>query len=293
MEEQIEAYIEYLAAEKHYAGNTLLAYHNDLLQFYQFILNERPHLSAWSRVDSLLLQAYLLQMRARSYSTASIARKIAAVKSFYYYLVETHQIASNPTLGLEAPKVTKNPPRALTEEEVTALLAAPAEPTPKGIRDRAILEVLYASGVRVTELISLEVNAVDPETGILTVGEGAKSRVILLSERALSALRDYLTKSRGLYKVDADVGALFVNPRGEALTRQGVWLIMKQYVKQAGIERPVTPHSLRHSFAAHRLEGGEELQELQRMLGHAHLSTTQVYNRTTELTTEGEGDGDQ
>lgn len=293
MEEQIEAYLEYLAAEKHYAGNTLLAYRNDLVQFYQFVLNERPHLTAWSRVDSLLLQAYLLQMRARAYSTASIARKIAAVKSFYFYLVDTHQIASNPTLGLDAPKVIKHPPRALTEEEVTALLAAPAEPTPKGLRDRAILEILYASGVRVTELISLEVHAVEPETGNLRVGEGAKLRAIPLSDRALSALQDYLTKSRGMYKVAPDTGALFVNPRGEALTRQGVWLIMKQYVKQAGIERPVTPHSLRHSFAAHRLEQGEPLQDLQRMLGHAHLSTTQVYNRAPELTTVDDEDADQ
>jgi integrase/recombinase XerD len=280
MEEQIEAFIEYLATQKHYAGNTLMAYRNDMLQFHQFVMTERPYTSSWARVDTLLLQAFLLDLKARGYSTASIARKIAALKSFYYYLTEKRLMATNPTLQLEPPRVNKQPPRALTEAQVTALLAAPAEPSQKGLRDRAMLEVMYSTGIRVTELVTLDVRDVDLEAGSLRIGSGARERYVPLTERAQLALHEYITRSRSGYGALLDEGPLFVNPRGEALTRQGVWLILKQYVAQAGIETPVTPHSLRHSFAAHRLAQGSSLQDIQRMLGHAHLSTTQVYNRS-------------
>jgi len=174
MEEQIRAFIAYLATHKRYAANTLAAYRNDLLQFFQFISAERPHLSSWARVDSLLLQAYLLHLRARAFSPASIARKIASVKSFYFYLFEQHAIVTNPTLTLEAPHVTKQPPRPLTQDQVNALLAAAAEPTPKGYRDRAMLELLYATGVRVTELVSLPLEAADLEAGTLRVNEAGR-----------------------------------------------------------------------------------------------------------------------
>ncbi|HZQ07915.1 MAG TPA: tyrosine recombinase [Anaerolineae bacterium] len=279
MESQIEQFIQYLATQKHYAGNTLMAYRNDLLQLYQFVMNTRPYASSWARVDTLLLQAYLLDLKAKAYSSASIARKIAALKSFYYYLTEMGVMVSNPTLQLEPPRVTKHPPRALNETQVTALLNAPAEPSPKGLRDRAMLELMYATGVRVTELVMLDVRDVDLENGVLRIGKGKHERRVPLSSRAQHALNEYLTRARNGYGAAPEQGPLFVNPRGQALTRQGVWLIMKQYVAQAGIGASVTPHSLRHSFAAHRLAQGSSLQDVQRMLGHAHLSTTQAYNR--------------
>ncbi len=279
MEDQIEQFIEYLATQKHYAGNTLMAYRNDLLQFYQFIMTARPLTSSWARVDSLLIQAFLLDLKAREYSAASIARKIAALKAFYFYLTEMRVMAANPTLELEPPRVNKQPPRALTETQVTALLNAPAEPNPKGLRDRAMLEIMYATGIRVTELVTLDVRDVDLPGRMLRVGSGSRQRTVPLTERAARALHEYITRARPGYGASPSEGPLFVNPRGEQLTRQGVWLILKQYVKQAGIETPVTPHSLRHSFAAHRLEQGSSLQDVQRLLGHAHLSTTQVYNR--------------
>src|SRR5919202_4582764 len=171
MEEQILAFIEYLARRKHYAGNTLAAYRQDLFQFHQFVTGERPHLASWARVDPLLLQAFLLQLKAREYSPASIARKIAAIKSFYFYLFEEHAIAANPTVELDAPRVTKRIPQPLTEAQVNALLAAAAETTPKGYRDRAMLEVLYATGVRVTELVTLQIDDLDLETATLRVGK--------------------------------------------------------------------------------------------------------------------------
>lgn len=261
-----------------------MAYRNDLLQFHQFVMNTRPYTSSWARVDSLLMQAYLLDLKARAYSAASIARKLAALKSFYFYLTEMRVMVSNPTLDLDAPRVNKQPPRALTEEQVTALLHAPAEPNAKGLRDRAMLEVMYATGIRVTELVTLDVRDVDLEERTLRIGAGSRERVVPLTESAQEALSEYMTRSRTAYGADAEQGALFVNPRGEQLTRQGVWLILKQYVNQAGIKTPVTPHSLRHSFAAHRLAEGSSLQEVQRMLGHAHLTTTQVYRPRPALT---------
>ncbi len=284
MESHIAQFIEYLATQKHYAGNTLMAYRNDLLQFYQFVMNTRPYTSSWARVDSLLMQAYLMDMKARPYSSASIARKIAALKSFYFYLTEMRVMASNPTFDLDAPRVNKQPPRALTEAQIVALLHAPAEPHPKGLRDRAMLEVMYATGPRVTELVMLDVRDVNWEAGALKIGNGSRARVVPLTESAQNALREYVLRARTEYGAAASEGALFVNPRGEGLTRQGVWLILKQYVKQVGIPTPVTPHSLRHSFAAHRLAEGSTLQEVQRLLGHANLTTTQVYRPRPALT---------
>lgn len=279
VEAQIEAFIEYLAAQKHYSANTLVAYRNDLTQFLQFVTEQRPYISSWAHVNSLVLQGFVLDLRNRKYSPSSIARKVAAIKSFYYYLVEARVLASNPTLEIEPPRVTKQPPHVLTEEQVTMLLAAPTDPTPKGLRDRALLQVMYATGIRVTELVTLDVRDVDLEAGVVKVGKGARERSLTLSESARTALREYLEKGRHTYGVPAEEGPLFVNPRGGGLTRQGVWLILKQYVRAAGIDTQVAPHALRHSFAAHRLAHGTSIQDVQRMLGHAHLSTTQVYNR--------------
>lgn len=284
METQIEEFIQHLATQKNYARNTLTAYRNDLLQFHQFVMNMRSYISSWARVDSLLMQAYLLDLKAREYSASTIARKIASIKSFYFYLTEMRVMASNPTLDLDAPRVTKQPPRALTQEQVSALLHAPAEPNAKGLRDRAMLELMYATGIRVTELVTLDVRDANLEAGVLKIGSGARERTVALTAGALNALREYFDRARMGYGAEPDAGPLFVNPRGEKLTRQGIWLILKQYVKQAGIETDVTPHSLRHSFAAHRLADGSSLQEVQRMLGHAHMTTTQVYRPRPALT---------
>lgn len=284
MEAQIEEFIQHLGTQKNYARNTLTAYRNDLLQFHQFVMNMRSYVSSWARVDSLLMQAYLMDLKAREYSASSIARKIASIKSFYFYLTEIRVMASNPTLDLDAPRVNKQPPRALTEEQVSALLHAPAEPNAKGLRDRAMLEMMYATGIRVTELVTLDVRDVNLEAGDLKIGSGLRERTVTLTTGAQNALREYMERARAGYGADPDTGPLFVNPRGEKLTRQGIWLILKQYVKQAGITTDVTPHSLRHSFAAHRLADGSSLQEVQRMMGHAHMTTTQVYRARPALT---------
>lgn len=287
MEQFIEQFIQYLAQEKGYSNNTVMAYRNDLSQFHQFVLTVRPYLSSWARVDTLLIQAYVLDLKARAYSAASIARKVAALKSFYFYLTEKNVMASNPTLDLEAPRVSKQPPRALSQQQVTVLLSAPAEPTAKGLRDRAMLEVMYATGLRVTELVTLDIRDADLTNGKLKIGSGTRRRSVALTEPAQNALSAYIMRARGNYGAPPENGPLFVNPRGGALTRQGVWLILKQYVAQAGIQTVVTPHSLRHSFAAHRLQEGSSVQEVQRMLGLAHPSATQVYRSQLPALTNG------
>ncbi|MGB8645651.1 MAG: tyrosine-type recombinase/integrase [Anaerolineae bacterium] len=282
MQEQIYAFIDYLAMQRRYAANTLLAYRNDLLQLCQFVQAERPDIVSWSHVDGLLLQGFLLQMKARDYSAASIARKVAAYKSFYFYLFENQVIVSNPAESLEAPAVPKHLSHPLTQEQVAALLDAATDTSPKGLRDRAMLEVLYAAGLRVSELVTLAADAFDASAGTLRVDVSEGVRVLTLTERSLDSLKLYLEKGRPSLHAPEGQGALFVNSRGARLTRQGIWLILKDYVKRAGIQLEVTPHSLRHAFAAHRLARGERVQDLQRLLGHAHLSTTIAYSRSQQ-----------
>ncbi len=280
MEAQINQFLSSLRDDKGYAHNTVEAYRNDLNQFLNFSETERPHLTHWGRVDKPLLLDFITHLKERGYTASSVARKIAVLKTFYHFLSERNLVAEDPTLTVGSPKVQKRLPQILTPDEVDRLLAAPANHgTPKGFRDRAILELLYASGVRVTELVSLDMEAVDLGTKTVQCqGKGAKLRVIPITERAANALDDYLKRGRSVLAA-RDETALFVNPHGDRLTRQGLWLIIKEYVKEAEIKTPVTPHTLRHSFAVHQLNDGQDLQNVQRLLGHANITTTQMYAR--------------
>ncbi len=284
MEEQIHEFLEHIRSSKGYARNTVEAYRNDLTQFLSFAQNERPHLNNWVRVDKPLLQVYLIHLKERNYTAASVARKVAVIKTFFHYLMERHLITEDPTLTLSSPKVEKRPPKVLPPDEVERLLSAPAKHgTPKGLRDCAILELLYASGLRVSELVALQEDDVDLQEHIVRCsGRGDRRRVIPIADRAVLALASYLEHSRPVMSNQGDELALFVNPRGVRLTRQGLWLIIKEYVKEAGIATPVTPHTLRHSFAVHMIERGADLQNVQRLLGHSNITTTQVYSRLAE-----------
>ncbi len=284
MEEQIHEFLEHIGNSKGYARNTVEAYRNDLTQFLSFAQNERPHLSNWARVDKPLLQVYLVHLKERDYTAASVARKVAVIKTFFHYLIERHLITEDPASTLISPKVEKRLPKVLTQAEVERLLAAPARHgTPKGLRDCAILELLYASGLRVSELVALEADDVDMQEGVVRcAGRGDKRRVVPISERAATALATYLQRGRPVMSNQSDERALFVNPRGVRLTRQGLWLIIKEYVKEAEIATPVTPHTLRHSFAVHMLDRGADLQNVQRLLGHSNITTTQVYSRLAD-----------
>lgn len=298
MQQQISQFLEYLAEEKNCSNNTIAAYRNDISQFYEFLTQySRPDRSAvvsWRDVDEISVQAYLLEMKDREYASSTIARKIAAVKSFMQYLNSTGIVADDPAADLDSPKVKKNLPRSIAPEEIERLLAAPADGTSaKDFRDKALLEVLYASGMRVTELVSLDVDDVDLEAQTVECGEGDKRRrTVPLYDAAVEALTRYTADGRPQLVHDTNEPALFLNHRGQRLTRQGLWLIIKHYVEEIGITESVTPHTLRHSFATHLLNSGAGLREVQERLGHANLSTTQVYKQASaesasELTIDG------
>jgi integrase/recombinase XerD len=280
VENQIQEFLATLQNGKSYSRNTIEAYRNDLNQFLNFALNERPNLSSWGRVDKPLLLMFIQHLTERGYTPSSVARKVAVLKSFYHDSMKRHRVMDDPTATLGSPKVEKRLPQILTADEIARLLAAPANhSTPKGFRDRAILELLYATGMRVTELTSLNVGDVNLETRIVhCVGRSSKLRVIPL-DQAGEAVERYLQRARPALTTNDDERALFVNPHGERLTRQGLWLIIKEYVKEAEITIPVTPNTLRHSFAVHLLNHGRNLQDVQRLLGHASIATTQIYAR--------------
>ncbi len=284
MEQYLNRFLETLASEKGYSDNTIAAYRNDLTQFVKF-LRARPAGPVLEPADctSNMLKDYLADMQGRGYASATVARKVAAVKSFFHFLSSQSLVAKDPSRGLESPKIEKRAPRILTHDEVDRLLAAPKHTSgPKALRDRALLEVLYATGMRVTELVTLEVNDLDLDKGAITCrGKNGKQRIIpIRNETALTSLKEYLLRSRpGLIKEPGDP-ALFLNHRGQKLTRQGLWLIIKAYAAAAGIAADVTPHTLRHSFAKHLLGAGENMHRLQELLGHANLSTTLIYAQT-------------
>ncbi len=285
MEQQIRDFLEYIHGSRGYAHNTVEAYRNDLTQFLGFATNSSAQVSSWSRVDKPLLHAYLDHLNERAYTPASVARKVAVIKTFFHFLTDRHVVTEDPTIKLDSPKVEKRLPQVLSTDEVERLMAAPVKyGTPKGFRDRAILELLYASGLRVSELVSLNAQDVDLEAkSVRCEGRGDKRRTIPISNRAADALENYMARGRPVLTSRSDERALFVNPRGDRLTRQGLWLIIKEYVKESNISVQVTPHTLRHSFAVHMLTRGENLQSVQQLLGHSNITTTQVYTRLAEI----------
>jgi len=278
---RIDDFLNFLTVEKGYSRNTIDAYRNDLVQFSKFL--EAQHVDDWSKVTKDHLTTFILDMKQREYSSSTVARKVAAVRAFLHFLVSENIIGSDPSENLDSPSVTKRLPRPISQEEIEALLAAPdTEKGIRGIRDKALLELLYATGMRVTEVVSLDVEDINlASSTIRCLGKGAKERIIPIYPKAVNALEDYLEHGRLTLIRDADEKALFVNHRGERLTRQGLWLIIKRYVKQVGISEMVTPHTLRHSFATHMLNGGADLRNVQKLLGHANISTTQIYTQVT------------
>lgn len=285
MQASIEQFLDYLAVEKGYSTNTIAAYRNDLTQFAEYLMNlpaeSRPE--SWDQVDRSRIVDYMLYLKEREYASSTVARKVAAIKSYFHHLKDEGVISEDPTLALESPKVKKHLPKAISVEEIARLLAEPAKSdTPKALRDSALLEVLYATGMRVTELVSLNVSDVDLQASTLRcVGKGGRERIVPIYDHAARALARYLEEGRPKLLRDKTEEALFVNHRGRRLTRQGLWLIIKHYVEAVGIEDEVTPHTLRHSFATHMLHGGAKLRDVQKLLGHANISTTQVYTQVT------------
>ena len=282
MDANILEFLNHLEAEKGSSSNTVAAYRNDLTQFYDFVsAGGRLQDGAWEEISRDDLINYILWLKEREYASATVARKVAAMKSFYGFLVRSGAIEDNPAEELDSPKVKKQLPATLTPDEVERLLVLPAQAgsTPKALRDTALLEVLYATGMRVSEVAGLTMDDLDLDGGtVRCVGKGNKERVMPLYAEACRAIGAYVEKGRpALAGHGADDGTLFLNPRGEKLTRQGLWLIIKAYARQLGLEDRVTPHTLRHSFATHMLSNGASVRAIQEMLGHADIGTTHIY----------------
>ena len=288
MKEVIDNFLNYLAVERGFSENTIAAYQNDLHQLASFVEEEaakRGTIPPWASFDRQSMLSYLLGLKERKYAATTVARKVAAIKSFFGFLVAEGILRDNPMQGVSSAKVGKSLPKPISISQVHRLLEQPTKlSTPEAKRDGAMLELLYATGMRVSELVSLNLADIDTEGGyVRCFGKGHKERLIPIAPRAALTVKEYLTEARPHLAHNSDEKALFLNRRGERLTRQGLWQILKGYAKSAELGTEITPHTLRHSFATHMLSGGADLRSVQELLGHANISTTQVY---THLTTE-------
>ncbi len=281
MQTWVDEFLRYVTVEKGYARNTAVAYRNDLSQFVTYLANRAVF--SWQDVTQVHILECIHDLKERGYASSTVARKLATIKSFFHFLAADGILGDDPSNAVDFPTVDKSLPRPLTPEEMARLLLEPAKSrTPKALRDRAMLELMYATGMRVSEVIGLEVDAVDlGEKRVRCVGQGNRERILPLRERACNALSHYLEYGRPrLLRVQTEK-ALFVSRLGKSLTRQGLWLIVKGYAASAGIERAVTPHTLRHSFATHLLDGDTELSKVQKLLGHTNIASTQVYTEVS------------
>ncbi len=287
MKEAINSFLTYLTVEKGFSPNTIAAYRNDLEQLSEFATEEAAKsgsLPSWASFGRQGMLKYLLNLKERNYAATTIARKVAALRSFFNFMKAEGTVNDNPSQNIGSPKVGRSLPKPISISEVHRLLEQPTKQSkPEARRDVAILQLLYASGMRVSELVSLNLDNIDVEEGsVRCLGKGQKERIIPIHQRAAQAVKEYVREVRPNLVHRQEETALFVNARGERLTRQGLWQILKEYARAAGLEN-ITPHTLRHSFATHMLYGGADLRSVQELLGHANISTTQVY---THLTTE-------
>ena len=287
MKQAIESFLTYLVVEKGFSQNTVAAYHNDLYQLASFIEEEAAKGSlapSWASFGRQGMLRYLLNLKERNYAATTMARKVAAARSFFNFMMTEGNMKDNPSQNVGSPKVGRALPKPISISQVRRLLEEPTkESKSEAKRDTAILHLLYASGMRVSELVSLNLNDIDIGGGFVRCfGKGNKERLIPIAPRAAQVIDEYVKEARPRLVHSQDELSLFVNARGERLTRQGLWQILKEYAKSAELEG-ITPHTLRHSFATHMLSGGADLRSVQELLGHANISTTQVY---THLTTE-------
>ena len=274
MEKQLKLFLKFLENDKKVSNNTLLSYKRDLKQFEEYI-NEKE--IKYNKVKNENIKEFMDYLNSVGKKSSTISRMIASIRAFYQYEVKTKKVSIDPTENIQSPKIEKRKPCILTSKEVEILLDQPKEVDLKGIRDKAMLEFAYASGMRVTEIISLNVDAINFEEGIVVCKTANKTRMIPLGKMCLSALKEYVDNARNILVKSEKETSLFVNLNGKRLTRQGFWKIIKYYQEQANITKDITPHTLRHSFATHLLQNGADLKSIQMMLGHSDISSTQVY----------------
>lgn len=277
----LEKFMIYLRDEKELSSNTLESYNRDLRQFNDYINDN--NIDNIVNVNKTFIITYLMFQQKKGKAASSISRSLASIRSFFQYLLNEGIVKEDPTVNLHAPKQEKKLPNILTPHEVEILLNQPNMENAKGIRDRAMLELLYAAGVRVSELIALNIDDVNLDMGYISCSKDTiNERVIPIGNMAIEILSVFINQYRDSFIRDSQENSLFVNHHGRRLTRQGFWKIIKSYTKKANISKKITPHTLRHSFAAHLLQNGADLKSVQEMLGHADISTTQVYTQITK-----------
>lgn len=276
----IAGYRDYLTDIKHSSANTISSYLRDIMQFQSYL--EDNGLNDLRKVKPEVLKTYTVWMLGKGKSATSVTRSVASLKSFYGYMVSSGAMKTSPAKGLAAAKTERKYPQILTSKEVELFLEQPQCVDAKGYRDHAMLELLYATGIRVSELISLNLEDLNLAAGLVRCESKGKERTIPLYHTAVKALQEYIRDIRPQIVSDINEPALFVNMNGERMSRQGFWKIIKYYQEKAGIEKDITPHTLRHSFAAHLLENGADLRSIQEMLGHADISSTQIYTHVVK-----------
>ena len=274
MERQLKYFFDFLENDKKLSDNTLQSYKRDLKQFRKYLEACELH---YNRVKEEDIKDYIKELQEQGKKASSISRCIASIRSFYQFVLKRKKIKVDPTANIQSPKIEKRVPSVLTSKEVELLLGQPKDVDLKGIRDKAMLEFAYATGMRVTEIISLNIEDVNLDEGYVVCKNGMKQRNIPLGTMSLSALKEYIEEARDILIKSDDEKALFVNINGSRLTRQGFWKIIKYYKEQAHITKDITPHVLRHSFATHLLKNGADLKSIQTMLGHSDISSTQIY----------------
>ena len=274
MEKQIKLFLEFLQNDKKVSDNTLQSYKRDIVYYHKYLESNNLNYAKMEEED---IKDYLAHLQEVGKKPSTVSRSLASIRSFYQFLVKNKKAKKDPTANIQSPKIEKKAPSVLTAKEVELLLDQPKDVDLKGTRDKAMLEFAYATGMRVTEIISLDIEDINLEEGYAVCHTGTKQRTIPLGSMSLKALKEYIEEARPILIKDESVKALFVNINGQRLTRQGFWKIVKYYKEQAHITKDITPHVLRHSFATHLLQNGADLKAIQTMLGHSDISSTQVY----------------
>ena len=274
MEKQVKLFLDFLKDDKKLSENTLQSYRRDIEQYEEYVTKNKIN---YLKATEETITKYMQYLRDENKKESTISRSLASIRSFYQYLIRVKKVKKDPTLTIESPKINKRVPNILTSKEVELLLDQPKDVDLKGTRDKAMLEFAYATGMRVTEMISLNMDDVMLDEGYVVCKGRSKSRNIPLGTMSLKALKEYVEDARPYLIKDENEEALFVNVNGTRLTRQGFWKIVKYYKEQAHIDKEITPHVLRHSFATHLLQNGADLKAIQTMLGHSDISSTQVY----------------
>ena len=275
MEREITNLIMYLRERKNISQNTEVSYERDLMKLIRYLKEQK--LNNWSAITSADLKGYLNYMKTENLASSTISRNIASIKALFHYLERTDKINEDPSENLKAPKIEKQPPEILTVQEVDRLLKQPDVKTAKGLRDAAMLELLYATGMRVSELIHLQLSDLNLRFGYVICHDSDRERVIPIGNTSKNVLSEYMEHGRVYFVRSDSERSLFTNCSGKSMSRQGFWKILKKYASDAGITGDITPHMLRHSFAVHMLRNGADIKSVQEMLGHSDISSTQIY----------------